>query len=50
MSNKNYDQILNFFKNQMSHFGSKINILLPNGDIKEGLLRTIEWYKYLILV
>ena len=42
MSNKNYDQILNFFKNQMSHFGSKINILLPNGDIKEGLLKNLN--------
>ena len=42
MSNKNYDQILNFFKNKMSHFGSKINILLPNGDIKEGLLKNLN--------
>ncbi len=42
MSNKNYDQILNFFKNKMSHLGSKINILLPNGDIKEGLLKNLN--------
>ena len=42
MTNKNYDQILNFFKNQMSHFGAKINILLPNGDIKEGLLKNLN--------
>ena len=26
----------------MSHFGSKINILLPNGDIKEGLLKNLN--------
>ena len=43
MTNKNYDQILNFFKNKMSHFGSKINILLPNGDIKEGLLKNLNF-------
>ena len=42
LTDKNYDQILNFFKNQMSHFGSKINILLPNGDIKEGLLKNLN--------
>ena len=42
MSNKNYDQILNFFKNKMIHLGSKINILLPNGDIKEGLLKNLN--------
>jgi biotin-(acetyl-CoA carboxylase) ligase len=42
MSNKNYDQILNFFKNKMSHFGSKINILLPNGDIKKVFLKNLN--------
>ena len=42
ITNKNYDQILSFFKNQMNHFGSKINILLPNGDIKEGLLKNLN--------
>ena len=42
MTNKNYDQILYFFKNQMSHFGSKINILLPNGDIKNVFLKNLN--------
>jgi biotin-(acetyl-CoA carboxylase) ligase len=42
MINKNYDQILNLFKNKMSHFGSKINILLPNGDIKKVLLKNLN--------
>ena len=39
---KNYDQILNLFKNKMSYFGSKINILLPNGDIKKVLLKNLN--------
>jgi len=42
ITNKNYDQILNLFKNQMSHFGSKINILLPNGDVKKVLLKNLN--------
>jgi biotin-(acetyl-CoA carboxylase) ligase len=54
MNNKNYDQILNLFKNQMSHLGSNINILLPNGDVKKVLLKNLnldgsllveEWWK-----
>ena len=40
--NKNYDQILNLFQNKMSHFGSKINILLPNGNIKKVLLKNLN--------
>jgi len=43
MANKNYDQILNLFKNQMSYFGSNINILLPNGDIKKVLLKNLNF-------
>ena len=42
MTNKNYDQILNLFKNKMIHFGSKINILLPNGDIIKALLKNLN--------
>jgi BirA family biotin operon repressor/biotin-[acetyl-CoA-carboxylase] ligase len=42
MTNKNYDQILNLFKNKMSHFGSKINILLPNGDIIKVFLKNLN--------
>ena len=42
MTNKNYDQILNLFKNKMSYFGSKINILLPNGDIKKVFLKNLN--------
>jgi len=42
MINKNYDQILNLFKNQMSHLGSNINILLPNGDVKKVLLKNLN--------
>ena len=45
MKKKNYDQILNFFKNKMSHLGSKINILLPNGDIKKVFLNTFHLSK-----
>ena len=26
----------------MSHFGSKINILLPNGDVKKVLLKNLN--------
>ena len=39
---KNYDQILNLFKTKMSYFGSKINILLPSGDIKNFLLKNLN--------
>ena len=42
MNNKNYDQILNLFKNQMSNLGSNIDILLPNGDIKKFLLKNLN--------
>ena len=43
MTNKNYHQILNLFKNKMSYIGSKINILLPNGDIKKVLLKNLNF-------
>jgi len=43
MTNKNYDQILNSFKNQMSQFGSKINFLFPNGDIKKVFLKNLNF-------
>ena len=42
MNNKNYDQILNLFKNQMSHLGSNIEILLPNGDVKKFFLKNLN--------
>jgi BirA family transcriptional regulator, biotin operon repressor / biotin---[acetyl-CoA-carboxylase] ligase len=42
MNNENYDQILNLFKNKMSHLGSNINILLPNGDVKKVLLKNLN--------
>ena len=42
MKSKKYNQILNFFKNQMSYFGSKINILLPNGDVTQVLLKNLN--------
>ena len=42
INNKNYDQILNFFKNQMSHLGSNIDILLPNGVVKKFLLKNLN--------
>ena len=42
MNNKNYDQILNLFKNQMSYLGSNIDILLPNGDVKKVLLKNLN--------
>ena len=45
MKKKNYDQILNLFKNKMSYFGSKINIILPNGDVKNILLKIFELIK-----
>ena len=43
MTNKNYNEILNSFKNQMSHIGSRISILLPNGDVKEVLLKNLNY-------
>ena len=48
--NKNYDQILNLFKNQMSHLGSNINILLPNGDVKKVLLKNMLMPLLMILM
>ena len=42
MNNKNYDQILNLFKNQMNNLGSNIDILLPNGDVKKVLLKNLN--------
>ena len=42
INNKNYDQILNLFKNQMSNLGSNIDILLPNGDVKKVLLKNLN--------
>ena len=42
MNNKKYDQILNLFKNQMIYLGSKIKILLPNGDVKKVLLKNLN--------
>lgn len=43
MINKNYHQILNYFKKKMSHLGSKINILYPNGDIKKVLFKNLNF-------
>ena len=42
MNNKNYDQILNLFKNQMNNLGSNIDILFPNGDVKKVLLKNLN--------
>jgi len=41
--NKKYNQILNKFKNKMVLLGSKINILLPNGDIQKVLLKNLNY-------
>jgi len=43
MTNEKYNQIFNLFKNQMSHIGSRINILFPNGDVKEVLLKNLNY-------
>tara|TARA_B100000965_G_scaffold404209_1_gene434337 strand:- start:420 stop:1172 length:753 start_codon:yes stop_codon:yes gene_type:complete len=40
--NKNYDQIFNYFKSKMSHLGSKINILLPDGETKRVLIKNLN--------
>ena len=42
MINKNYDQILNFFKSKMSNFGSEIKILYPNGEKKKVFLKNLN--------
>jgi len=49
MTNKNYDQILNSFKSQMSHIGSRVNILFPNGNVKEVLLKNLNYDGSLIV-
>ena len=41
--NKKYNQIFNKFKKKMMHLGSKINILLPNGDIQNVLLKNLNY-------
>ena len=42
MNIKNYDQILNSFKNYMIHIGSKVDILLSDGDVKKVLLKGLN--------
>ena len=41
--NKKYNQIFKKFRKKMMHLGSKINILLPNGDIKNVLLKNLNY-------
>ena len=41
--NKNYNQILNKFKDKMIQLGSKITIQLPNGDIRKVLLKNLNF-------
>ncbi len=41
--NKNYNQILNKFKDSMIQLGSKITIQLPNGDIRKVLLKNLNF-------
>jgi len=41
--NKNYNQILNKFKDRMIQLGSKIAIQLPNGDIRKVLLKNLNF-------
>ncbi len=41
--NKNYNQILNKFKNKMNQLGSTIHILLPNGNIYKVLLKNLNF-------
>ena len=41
--NKNYNQILNKFKDRMIQLGSKITIQLPNGDIRKVLLKNLNF-------
>ena len=38
-----YNTIIDKFKNKMPHLDSKINILLPNGEIKNVLLKNINY-------
>ena len=37
-----YNTIIDKFKNKMPHLDSKINILLPNGEIKNVLLKNLN--------
>ena len=41
--NKNYNQILNKFKDRMIQLGSKVTIQLPNGDIRKVLLKNLNF-------
>ena len=41
--NKNYNQILNKFKDRMIQLGSKITIQLPNGDIRKVFLKNLNF-------
>ena len=38
-----YNTIIDKFKNRMPHLGSKINIVLPNGQIQNVLLKNINY-------
>jgi BirA family transcriptional regulator, biotin operon repressor / biotin---[acetyl-CoA-carboxylase] ligase len=40
---KQYKKILDKFKNKMTHLGSKVNILLPNGDIQNVLIKNLNY-------
>ena len=39
---KKYNQIVDKFRNKMLHLGSEINLLLPNGDIENVLLKNLN--------
>lgn len=40
---KKYNEILDKFRNKMIYLGSKVNVLLPNGDIKNVLLKNLNY-------
>mgnify|MGYP001247784053 CR=1 FL=1 len=41
--NKSYNEIFNKYKNKMTNLGSKINILLPNGEKQKVLLKNLNY-------
>ncbi len=49
ISKKKFNQIINSFKNQMNHIGSRINILFPDGNVKEVLLKNLNFDGSLIV-
>ncbi len=49
ITKKKYNQIFNSFKNQMSHIGSRINMLFPDGNVKEVLIKNLNYNGSLII-